>query len=269
MLLSMGSQRVRPDWVTELNWKEGKRGKNTKGLLNQSVCVLGENVYEFEPLVWSRGILVLKPQVSLSMAEVKLSKTAKLNKFFPGRRLRPHLWITLDPLGLDPGKILWIYLNSKFQTYSSHQFSPLVVSDSLPPYGLQHIRLPCSSSTPGACSNSCPFSSWCHPTILSSVVPFSSWLQSSPASGSFPVSQFFALGSQRIETSASACPSNEYTGLNSFRIDWLDLLVVQGTLKNLLQHHSSKPSILRRSAFFIVQLSHPYITTGFKNHSFD
>ena len=76
------------------------------------------------------------------------------------------------------------------------------------------------------------------------------------------MSQFFALGSQRIETSASACPSNEYTGLNSFRIDWLDLLVVQGTLKNLLQHHSSKPSILRRSAFFIVQLSHPYMITG-------
>ena len=76
------------------------------------------------------------------------------------------------------------------------------------------------------------------------------------------MSQFFALGSQRIETSASACPSNEYTGLNSFRIDWLDLLVVQGTLKNLLQHHSSKPSILRRSAFFIVQLSHPYMTPG-------
>ena len=152
--------------------------------------------------------------------------------------------------------------NSPTPPSSLSQFSHSVRSDSLWPHGLQHARLLCPSPIPRACSNSCPFSSWCHPTILSSVVPFSSWLQSSPASGSFPVSQFFALGSQRIETSASACPSNEYTGLNSFRIDWLDLLVVQGTLKNLLQHHSSKPSILRRSAFFIVQLSHPYMTTG-------
>ena len=66
----------------------------------------------------------------------------------------------------------------------------------------------------------------------------------------------------------SISPSNEYSGLISFRIDWLDLLEVQGTLKSLLQHHSSKASILQHSAFFIVQLSHPYLTTG-KNHSFD
>ena len=88
-------------------------------------------------------------------------------------------------------------------------------------------------------------------------------LQSSPASGSFPVSQFFASGGQRIDTSASASVlPMKCTGLNSFRMDWLDLLAVQGTLKSLLQYHSSKPSILRGSAFFIVQLSHPYLTTG-------
>ena len=77
------------------------------------------------------------------------------------------------------------------------------------------------------------------------------------------MSQFFALGGQNIEScSFSISLSNEYTGLISFRIDWFDILAVQGTLKSLLQHHSSKASILRRSAFFMVQLSHPYMTTG-------
>ena len=76
------------------------------------------------------------------------------------------------------------------------------------------------------------------------------------------MSQFFASGGQSIGVSASACPSNEYSGKISFRIDWLDLLAVQGTLKSLLQHHSSNASILQRLAFFIVQLSHPYMTTG-------
>ena len=96
----------------------------------------------------------------------------------------------------------------------------------------------------------------------SSVIPFSSCLQSFPASGSFPVSQFFIPGGQSIGPSASIRPSNEYSGLISFRMDWLDLLAVQGTLKRLLQHHSSKASVLRCSAFFMVQLSHPYTTTG-------
>ena len=131
-------------------------------------------------------------------------------------------------------------------------------------YGLQHIRLPCPSPTPRACSNSCPSNQWCHPTISSSVVLFSSCLQSSPASRLFPMSQFLVSGGQSIGVSASASvlPYNEYSGLISFRIDWLDLLAVQGTLKSLLQHHSSKASILWFSAFFIVQLSHPYMTTG-------
>ena len=84
-----------------------------------------------------------------------------------------------------------------------------------------------------------------------------------PASGSFSMSQFFASGGQKIWSfSFSISPSNEYSELISFRMDWLDLLAVQGTLKSLLQHHSSKPSILRLSAFFTVQLSHPYMTTG-------
>ena len=99
---------------------------------------------------------------------------------------------------------------------------------------------------------------------LYSVDPFSSCLQSFPSSGSFQMSQFFALTghlSQRWSFSFSISPSNDYSGLISFRIDWFDLRAVQGTLKSLLQHHSSEVSILWRSAFFIVQLSHPYTTT--------
>ena len=84
------------------------------------------------------------------------------------------------------------------------QFSCSVVSNSLWPHGLQHARLPCPSPTPGACSNSCPFSRWCHPTISSSVVPFSTCPQFFPASGSFPMSQFFPSGDQSIGISASA-----------------------------------------------------------------
>ena len=84
------------------------------------------------------------------------------------------------------------------------QFNHSVVSDSMWPHGLQHARLPCPSPTPGAYSNSCPLIRWCHPTISSSVVPFSSLLQSVPASGSFPVSQFFSSGGQSIAVSASA-----------------------------------------------------------------
>ena len=103
----------------------------------------------------------------------------------------------------------------------------------------------------------------CHPTISSSVVPFSSCLQSFPASGSFQMSQLFAPCGQRIgvSVSTSVLPMNQ-SGLISFRMDWLDLLAVQRTLKSLLQYHSSKASILRCSAFFIVQLSHPYMTNG-------
>ena len=105
-----------------------------------------------------------------------------------------------------------------------------------------------------------------HPTISSSVVPFSSCLQSFPASGSFPMSQLLTPTHTRWPNywsfSFSISLSNEYSGLISFRMDWLDLLVVQWTLKSLLQHHSPKASILQHSAFFIVQLSHSYMTIG-------
>ena len=135
------------------------------------------------------------------------------------------------------------------------------MSDSLQPHALQHARLPYPLPTPRAYSNSCPLSQWCHPTISSSVVPFSSCLQSFPASGSFPMSQLFTSGGQStgVSSSVSVLPVNIQ---DWFPLGWLDLLAVQGTLKSLPQHHSSKASVLRHSAFFIVQLSHPYMTTG-------
>ena len=145
--------------------------------------------------------------------------------------------------------------------FTSVQFSHSVMSNSLPLHGLQHSRPPCPSPTPGVYSNSCPLSRWCHPTISSSVISFSSRLQSFPASGAYPMSQFFELGGQSIGASASTSilPMNIQ---NWFPLGWTGLLAVQGILKSLLQHHSSKVSILQCWAFFIVQLSHPYMTTG-------
>ena len=135
------------------------------------------------------------------------------------------------------------------------------MSDSLRPHELQHARPPCPSPTPRVHWNSHPSSQWCHPAISSSVVPFSSCPQSLSASGSFPVSQLFAWGGQSIGVSAlaSVLPKNTQ---DSFSTDWLDLLAVQRTLKSLLQHYSSKASILQCSAFFTVQISHLYMTTG-------
>ena len=141
------------------------------------------------------------------------------------------------------------------------QFSRLVVPDSLAPHGLQHARPPCPSPTPGVYSNSCPLSRWCHPTTSSSC-----HLLLLPPS-IFPSIRVFSSESVlHIRWpkywSSSISPSNEYSGLISFRMDWFDLLSVQGTLKSLLQHHSWETSILWHSAFFKAQLSHPDMTTG-------
>ena len=136
------------------------------------------------------------------------------------------------------------------------------MSDSLQPREPQHARPPCPSPTPGVHPNPCPLSRWCHPTISSSVVPFSSCLQCFPASGSFQMSQLFTSGGQSIGVSASASvlPMNIQ---DWFPLGWTGWIALQSKgLSSLLQHHSSKASILRRSAFFIVQLSHPYMTTG-------
>ena len=136
------------------------------------------------------------------------------------------------------------------------------MSDSLWPLESQHARPPCPSPTPGVHPNSCPSSQWCHLAISSSVVPFSSCPQSLPASVFSNESTLRMRWPKYWRLSFSISPSNEHPGLISFRMDWLDLLAVQGTLKSLLQHHSSKASVLQCSAFFTVQLSHLYMTTG-------
>ena len=138
---------------------------------------------------------------------------------------------------------------------SSVQFSHSVVYNSLWHYGLQHARPPCLSPIPRVYSNSCPSSQWCHPAIFPSIRVFSN------------ESVLRIRWPKYWSYSFSISLSNEYSGLISFRMDWLDLLAVQGTLKSLLQHHSSKASILRCLAFFRVQLSYPHCY--WKNHSFD
>ena len=116
-------------------------------------------------------------------------------------------------------------------------FSHSVVFDSLWPHGLQHARLPCPSPSLGACSNSCPLSQWCHPTISSSATPFSSCLQFSPVSGSFPVSRLFASGSQNIGASASAYVF-PMKNQGWFPLGLIVLISLQSKgLKILLQHH--------------------------------
>ena len=143
----------------------------------------------------------------------------------------------------------------------SVQFSRLVVSDSFRPHGLQHARWPCPSPTPGVLNL----------MSIESVMPSNHLILCPPLlllPSIFPTLRVFSKKSvlhirwsKYWSFSFSVSLSNEYSGLISFRMDWLDLLAIQGTLKSLFQHHSSKASILRRSAFFIVQLSHPYITT--------
>ena len=137
------------------------------------------------------------------------------------------------------------------------------MSSSLQPHELQHARPPYPSPTPRVYSNSCPLSWWCHPAITSSYHPLLFLPSIFPSIRVFSNESVLCIRWPRYWSfSFSISPSNEYSGLISFRKDWLDLLAVQGTLKGLLQHHSSKASILQCSTFFIVQLSHPYMTTG-------
>ena len=159
--------------------------------------------------------------------------------------------------GLPPHSAL-----PKQTKFSSIQFSRSVMSDSLWPRESQHVRPPCPSPAPGVYSNSCPLSWWCHhhlilcdplllpPSIFPSIRVFSN---ESALRIRWPKCWSFSF---------NISPSNEHSGLISFRMDWLDLLAVQGTLKSLLQYDSSKASILWCLAFFTVQLSHPYMTTG-------
>ena len=141
--------------------------------------------------------------------------------------------------------------------------SHVVVSDSLQLHGLQHARFPCPLPSPGAYSNACPLSQWCHPTCLILCRPFLLQPSIFPSIRVFSNESFLRIRWPKYWSfSFSISPANEYSGLISFRMDWFDLLAVQGILKSHLQNHSSKASILQCSAFFIVQLSHPYMITG-------
>ena len=140
--------------------------------------------------------------------------------------------------------LIWLEIISSVQSSSS------VVSDSLRPHGLQHTRPPCPSPTPGVYSNSCPLSRWCHPTISSSVIPFSSCLQSFPASGSFPMSQFFTSGGQSIgvSSSASVLPMNTQ---DWFPLGWTGWISLQS--KRLSRIFSNMTA--QKHQFFSAQLS--------------
>ena len=166
---------------------------------------------------------------------------SKLNPFVIKHILGPtgHTWMT------------W--------RFSSVQFSHSVVSNSLWPHALQHARLPYPSPTPGVYPNSCPLSQWCHPTVLSYILPFSYFPQSFPASGSFPMSWLFPSVGQSIGASASASvlPVNIQSWFPLGLTGLISLQEISG-----LQHHSSKASVLWHLACFVVQLSHPYMTTG-------
>ena len=139
-------------------------------------------------------------------------------------------------------------------------FSHKVLSDALWSHELQHVKLPCVSLSPRVCSNSCPSSQWCYPTVSSSVTHFCP--QSFPASESSNELALHIRWPKYWSFTFSISPSSEYSGWISFGIYWFDLLAVQGTLKSFLQQHNSKPSFLQHSAFFMVQLSHQYMTNG-------
>ena len=156
-----------------------------------------------------------------------------------------------------------LFLYPRKQLVASVQFSRSVMSDSLRPHELQHARPPCPSPTPGVHPDSCPSRSvmpsshliLCCPLFFLPPIPPNIRVFSNESTLRMRRPKYWSF-------SFSIIPSKEIPGLISFRMDWLDLLAVQGTFKSLLQHHSSKASILRHSAFFTVQLSHPYMTIG-------
>ena len=219
-LKSMGFQRVRHDLAT----KHAYSGlyKHMEWSTIYLLCCNKENV-DFE--VWGLE------RLSLSSSDLWFLAT-----------------ITSLSLSFLPATLTLPYFEC--QMFNSVQFSHSVMSDSLKPHGLQHTRLPCPSPTAGACSNSCPLSRWCHPTISSSVVPFTSCLQSFLASGSFPVSQFFTSGGQSIGVSASASvlPMNIQ---DWFPLGWTDLISLQS--KGLSRVFSNTK--VQRHQFFGAQLS--------------
>ena len=195
MLRFMGSQRVRHDWVTELNWTDPLKVHYD----SDNKCF----IFVFSLILTNLTKILLLVAFVLN---VELNKKHSGIVFpFPGDI--PHPGIGPRSLALQADSFP-IELQGKpivsLELDSSVQISCSVMSDSLRPHELQHVRPPYPSPTPRVYPNPCPSSQWCHPTISSSVVPFSFCLQSFPASGSFPVSQFFTSGGQKIGVSASA-----------------------------------------------------------------
>ena len=157
----------------------------------------------------------------------------------------------------------WCELELAEYSVSVHFSSVAQSCPTLRPHESQHARPPCPSPSPGVHSDSRPSSQWCHPAISSSVVPFSSCPQFPPSIRVFSNESTLCMRWPKYWSfSFSIIPSKEIPALISFRMNWLDLLAVQGTLKSLLQHHSSKASILWHPAFSTVQLSRPSMTTG-------
>ena len=188
-----------------------------------------------------------------SFFERKLSGNSQLRDTLPSTW---SLFLKLSRSSNTRGVWETVTAKRSFRSCSVSQSHP-----TLRPHGLQHSRPPCPSPTPGAYSNSCPLSAWCHPTISSSVVPFSPCLLYFPASGSFQMSQFFASGGQSIGAPASA--SVLLMNIQGwFPLGWTGWISLQSKGLSEVSNQSSKASVLLCSAFFIVQLSHPYVTTG-------
>ena len=211
----MGLQRVGHDWVNELNWTE----LNWLSLsASANICLLNLCFSIFMYIAFLAFEFPSQypqhPNIIFSFA-------------FSWR------WYLSDGLAILTSHWVFLGLSHVYMLLNvcllvclsvSVQFSCSVVSDSLQPHGLQPARPPSPSPTPGAYSNSCPLSQWCHPTISSSIIPFSSCLQSFPASGSFPMSQFFPLAGQNIRVSASVLPVNSQDWFPLGWTGWIFLL---------------------------------------------
>ena len=191
------------------------------------------------------------------------------HKLATGVHISPPSWTLLPPVPTPlgcyraPVWVPWVMHRFPLAVYFAHCCRSVTqLCLILQPHGLQHARLPCPSPYPRVCPSSCSLHQWCCPAISSSDTIFSSCSQSFLALGTFPMSHVCIRWPKYWSFSFSISPSREYSGLISLKIDWFDLPAVQRILRNLLQHYSSKASILWCSSFFTVQLSQPYMTTG-------
>ena len=205
-------------------------------------------------LQFSRSVLSdsAPPWTAACQASLSITNSQSLLKLMSIESVMPSIQPSHPLLSLPPPAF-----KLPQHQIRSDQISCSVSSDSLWPHGLQHVRIPCPSPSPGACSNSCLLSRWCHPTISSFVVRFSSSLQSFPVSGSFPMTQFFTSGGQSIGVSASASvlPMNIQ---DWFPLGWTGWIFLES--KGLSRVFSN--TTVQKHQFFGTQLSYPYMTTG-------